>query len=153
MLIRALLVAALALAALAPSASAITTLNVIPHGQQAPGVPWATAPGMLPADTQARMYDRITPLFRNITDQQLIPSADGTGYYKSAALLEQDDPSLIFSQTVAGEVPVSGTVTATIKRDAYGVPHIYSPTDDGAIDHTPIPDDYRDHVQSYFDGH
>src|SRR4051794_247811 len=49
------------------SASADTTLNIVPHGNVGPGVPWATAPGILPADTQAKMYDRITPLFRNIT--------------------------------------------------------------------------------------
>ncbi len=132
MLRRALPVAVLALAAFAPNASAVTTLNVIPHGQVAPGVPWASAPGILPADTQAKMYDRITPLFRNITDAQLVPSADGTGYYKSAALLAEDDPSYVLSQTVSGKAADGSTVTATIKRDPYGVPHIFSSTDAGA---------------------
>ena len=63
----ALTACALALAAfvLVPaSAGAATTLNIIPHGQWEPGVSWATAPGILPAETQAKMYDRITPLFR-----------------------------------------------------------------------------------------
>ncbi|HEY5143149.1 MAG TPA: penicillin acylase family protein [Solirubrobacteraceae bacterium] len=133
MLKRAILVAALALAAFAPNASAVTELNIVPHGQEAPGVPWASTPGILPADTQAKMYDRITPLFRNITDAQLIPSADGSGYYKSAALLPQDDPSFVSSQTVSGTSPTAGAVSATIKRDPYGVPHIYSDTDAGAI--------------------
>jgi hypothetical protein len=72
---------------LAPSASAVTTLNVIPHGQWEPGVPWAASPGLLPAETQAQMYDRLTPLFRDVTDAQLVPSLDGSGYYKSAALV------------------------------------------------------------------
>lgn len=133
MLKRATLVAALALAAFAPTASAVTTLNIVPHGQVAPGVPWANAPGILPADTQARMYDRLTPLFRNVTDQQLIPSEDGTGYFKSEALLPENDPSFVLSQTVSGTSPSAGPVSATIKRDAYGVPHIYSATDAGAI--------------------
>src|SRR4051794_33290357 len=86
---RAILAAALTLAAAAPTASADTTLNIILHGNQAPGVPWATTPGILPADTQAKMYDRITPLFRNITDDVLKPSTDGSGFYKSAALLPE----------------------------------------------------------------
>src|SRR3954453_5700144 len=62
---RAVLAALAVLAVIAPSASAETALNVVPHGQRAPGVPWAGVPGMLPADAQARMYDRLTPLFRN----------------------------------------------------------------------------------------
>ncbi len=132
MLRRALLVAVLTLAVLAPSASAATTLNVIPHGQVAPGVPWAGTPGILPADTQAKMYDRITPLFRDITDAQLVPSSDGTGYYKSAALLAENDPSYVLSQTVNGKSADGTPVTATIKRDPYGVPHIFSATDAGA---------------------
>jgi acyl-homoserine lactone acylase PvdQ len=132
---RAIVAAALALAAVIPvaSASADTTLNVVPHGNQAPGVPWASTPGMLPADTQAKMYDRITPLFRDITDAVLKPSTDGTGYYKSAALLAENDPSLITSETVGGTSPTAGAVNARIKRDNYGVPHIYSATDAGAI--------------------
>ena len=58
----------------------------------------------------------------------LQPSADGTGYFKSAKLLAADDPSLITDDTVTA----SG-LTARIRRDAYGVPHIYSATDDGVI--------------------
>ncbi|HMJ34963.1 MAG TPA: penicillin acylase family protein [Baekduia sp.] len=130
---RAILAAAVTLAAAAPTASADTTLNIIPHGNEGPGVPWATTPGFLPADTQAKMYDRITPLFRNITDDVLKPSADGTGYYKSAALLAEDDPSFVTSQTVSGTSPTAGPVSARIKRDPYGVPHIYADTDAGAI--------------------
>ena len=130
---RPVLAALLALTVTAPGAQAATRLNVIPHGQRAPGVPWGSTPGMLPADTQARMYDRITPLFRNVTDAVLVPSTDGSGYYKSADLLPENDPSFIFSQTVNGTSPTAGAVSATIKRDAYGVPHIYSDTDAGVI--------------------
>lgn len=131
---RAITAATLALA-LVPvaSASADTTLNIVPHGNEAPGVPWASAPGILPADAQAKMYDRITPLFRNVTDDVLKPSTDGTGYYKSAALLAESDPSLITSDAVGGTSPSAGPVSARIKRDRYGVPHIYSDTDAGAI--------------------
>ena len=61
------------------------------------------------------------------------PSTDGTGYYKSAALVDENDPSLITNDTVAGTAPGVGAVSARIKRDAYGVPHIYSDTDAGVI--------------------
>jgi hypothetical protein len=133
MLLRLLLAITAALLLAASPASAETALNVIPHGQQGPGVPWASAPGMLPADAQARMYDRLTPLFRNVTPAHLQPSADGSGYFKSSALLPENDPSLITSQTISGTSPSAGPVTATIKRDAYGVPYIFSNTDAGAI--------------------
>ena len=104
--------AALALASPAPAA---TTLNIIPHGQFEPGVPWASTPGLLPdvAKVQARMYDRITPLYRNITPNVLTPSTDGTGYYKSAALLPENDPSFISSETASGTAPGVGAVSAT----------------------------------------
>jgi acyl-homoserine lactone acylase PvdQ len=130
---RVLVLAAVVLGVAAPSATAATTLNVIPWGQGEPGVSWASVPGMLPAQTQAQMYDRLTPLFRNVTDAQLVPSTDGSGYYKSAALLPENDPSFILSENVAGTAPEVGAVSARIKRDNYGVPHIYSDTDAGAI--------------------
>ncbi|WCB96672.1 hypothetical protein DSM104299_05437 [Baekduia alba] len=133
---RAILATALSAAAfITPAASAVadTTLNVVPHGNETPGVPWATAPGILPADTQAKMYDRITPLFRDIDENVLKPSTDGTGYYKSAALLPQNDPSFVTTENVGGTSPTAGAVSATIQRDRYGVPHIYSGTDAGAV--------------------
>src|SRR5919107_5052746 len=101
MIRRAAVMASLVLAGVPAGAVASTELNVIPHGQHEPGVAWATVPGMLPANTQALMYDRLTPLGRNITDAQLAPSADGTGYFKSAKLLAADDPSLITDQTIS----------------------------------------------------
>ncbi|MGZ6705772.1 MAG: penicillin acylase family protein [Solirubrobacteraceae bacterium] len=130
---RALAIAVCALGAFATPAAAVTTLSVIPHGQFEPGVPWANTPGLLPADTQAQMYNRLTPLFRNVGDAQLQPSTDGTGYYKSSAFLPESDPSFISSEVVTGVSPSAGPVTATIKRDNYGVPHVYSDTDAGVI--------------------
>jgi acyl-homoserine lactone acylase PvdQ len=130
---RALALATVMLGVLAPAATAATTLNVIPHGQWEPGVSWGSTPGMLPAQTQAQMYDRLTPLFRDVTDAQLVPSTDGSGYYKSAALLPENDPSFLLTENVAGAAPGVGAVSARIKRDAYGVPHVYSDTDPGVI--------------------
>ena len=120
--------ALLALALVPAGAQAQTELNIIPHGQHQPGAQWATAPGMLPANAQALMYDRLTPLGRNITGAVMQPSFDGSGYFKSARMLAADDPSLITDETIT-----SGDRSARIRRDAYGVPHIYSPTDDGVI--------------------
>ena len=128
MIRRALVLTSLLLASTPAAARAATELNVIPHGQHEPGVAWATVPGMLPANAQALMYDRLTPLGRNVTDAVLQPSADGSGYFKSAALLAPDDPSLITDETVS-----AGALSARIRRDAYGVPHVYSGTDDGVI--------------------
>jgi len=132
MLRRALVLASLAVAAFPAVAAAETELNVIPHGQHEPGAAWASRPGMLPANAQALMYDRLTPLGRNVTDAVLKPSADGTGFYKSAKLLAADDSSLITDETVTAQAG-GRTLTARIRRDAYGVPHIYSATDDGVI--------------------
>jgi hypothetical protein len=110
---RALALAVVVLGVLAPTAMAATTLNIIPHGQGEPGVSWSGLPGMLPLETQAQMYDRLTPLYRDVTDAQLVPSADGTGFYKSAALVDENDPSLITNDTVAGTAPGVGAVSAT----------------------------------------
>jgi acyl-homoserine lactone acylase PvdQ len=129
---RALALAVVALGVLAPAAAAETALNIIPQGQQEPGVSWAGLPGILPADAQAQMYNRLTPLFRKVGPAQLAPSADGGGYFKSAALLPENDPSFVTSSVVAGGSP-AGPVSATVKRDPYGVPNIYSSTDAGVI--------------------
>jgi len=128
MIRRAIVLSSMLLAWMPAAAGAATELNVIPHGQHEPGVAWAGAAGMLPANTQALMYDRLTPLGRNVTDAALQPSGDGSGFFKSARLLAPDDPSLITDESVS-----SGALTARIRRDAYGVPHIYSATDDGVI--------------------
>lgn len=130
---RALAAALLLLVVAVPAASAKTMLNVVPHGNRTPGVPWATTPGILPADTQARMYDRLTPLYRNVTDAQLTPSPDGSGYFKSAELRSIDDPIYVSSQDVSGTSPSAGPVKATIKRDPYGIPYVFSDSDAGAV--------------------
>jgi len=114
----------------APAASAETALNVIPQGQSQSGVSWLTAPGMLPAQAQARMYNRLTPLYRDIGAAQVTASTDGTGYFKSSALLKVDDPSLITDLTITGTAG-GKAVSARIRRDNYGVPHIFSETDAG----------------------
>src|SRR3954452_733924 len=105
--------------ALAPAASAgdqvtppkdfaKTALNIIPSGQPG-GIP--PPPG---ADTQAHMYDGLTPLFDNVTNSDL------TKYFKSEK----------FGISTAGP----GTVEAgprpgvTIVRDQFDVPHVTAPT-------------------------
>ena len=124
--------AVLALAGCPGVAAAKTELNVIPHGQTQPGAAWTTLPGMLPADAQARMYDRMTPFGANVTDAMLQPSPDGSGFFKSAALKPADDPSFITDDTI--DATAGGrTLSARIRRDAYGVPNVYSATDDGVI--------------------
>ena len=79
------------------------------------------------------MYDRITPLFRNITPDVLhrAPTAPGTTSRPRCSPRTTRRSSL--SETVSGTSPSAGAVSARIKRDAYGIPHIYSDTDAGAI--------------------
>ena len=132
MIRRAAALALLVLAGTPAGAGAVTELGVLPHGQAQPGVSWGTTPGILSPDTQALMYDRLTPLGRNVTDATLAPSADGAGFFKSSRLLAADDPSLITDETVTGTVR-GAAVSARIRRDAFGVPHVYSATDDGVV--------------------
>src|SRR5918998_1315661 len=128
MISRVAVLALLALAVAPAGAAAQTELNILPHGQHQPGAQWAMAPGMLPPNAQALMYDRLTPLGRNITPAVMQPSFDGSGYFKSARMLAAGDPSLITDETIT-----AGDLSARIRRDAYGVPHIYSSTDAGVI--------------------
>jgi acyl-homoserine lactone acylase PvdQ len=105
-------VAALAALALAPAAPAAdfaeTALNVIPSGQyQTPG------PG---ADSQAQLYNNLTPRYDNVTD------ADLPNFFKSEAL----GPATVVSE----ETPRPGV---TIRRDDYNVPHVYGQTNDDVI--------------------
>jgi hypothetical protein len=97
-------------------------------------VSWAGLPGLLPADTQARMYNRLTPLFRNVGPAQLVPSTDGSGYVKSEALLPENDPSFMGSDVIgANAPPAPGRSPPRSNATRYGVPHIYSATDAGVI--------------------
>jgi acyl-homoserine lactone acylase PvdQ len=131
--LRATLSSCVLAAVFAVPAQATVELNIIPHGQGEPGASWLTAPGILPSDAQAKMYDRITPLYRDIQANVTTPSEDGTGFYKSSRLITNpEDPALITDKTVTGSIR-GLALTARIRRDAYGVPHIYSATDDGVI--------------------
>ena len=125
---RAVALASLLLALAPAGAAAATELNVIPHGQQEPGVAWAGVPGNAPGQRAGADVRPPHPARRQHQDAVLQPSTDGTGYFKSARLLAPDDPSLITDETVS-----SGALSARIRRDAYGVPHVYSGTDAGVV--------------------
>ena len=90
-----------------------TALNIIPSGQ------YGSIPIPTGADTQAHMYDDLTPLFDNVT------AADLTTFFKSEK----------FGVDTAGP----GTVEAvprpgvTITRDSYNVPHVEAPTHDDGV--------------------
>src|SRR4051794_31034567 len=89
-------------------------LNIIPSGQYQPGV---SAPdGALPPDTQAQMYAGLTPLYDQVTPNDL------TKYFKSEKLTS-DDSCPCRPETV----PRPGV---TIIRDKYNVPHITGVTRD-----------------------
>ncbi len=90
-----------------------TALNIIPSGQYG-GLPPPDG-----ADRQAKMYDRLTPLFDQVT------GADLTQYFKSER----------FGVDTAGpgtpeSVPYPGV---TIIRDQFNVPHVTATTYDGGI--------------------
>jgi acyl-homoserine lactone acylase PvdQ len=93
---------------------AATARNIIPSGQLG-SVP--VPPG---ADTQAKMYDALTPLFDKVTN------ADIGRDFKSEALgrVGADGPGTPES------VPRAGV---TLVRDRYGVPHITAKTYDAGI--------------------
>jgi acyl-homoserine lactone acylase PvdQ len=114
MLRRTSLACAVALAFAAPAAAkdyAPDALNIIPSGQ------YGSVPIPQGADTQALMYDGLTPLFDQVT------APDLTKYFKSEAL-------------GAGGSPGPTTVEATprkgvkIVRDSFNVPHITGKTHD-----------------------
>jgi acyl-homoserine lactone acylase PvdQ len=92
---------------------AATALNIIPSGQYG-GVP--VHPG---ADTQAKMYDGLTPLFDDVR------KADLFTYFKSEGLgVGPDGP------TTAEPVPRPGV---RIVRDKYNVPHVTGATHDDGV--------------------
>jgi len=117
----AIVVATFAMLALPAVASATdyaaTSLNIIPSGQLQPGEPAAPKPN----DAQATMYDGLTPLFDNVTNDDL------TTYFKSEALnsLGTDGPGT--NETVPNHSGI------TITRDTYGVPHVDADTYDDGI--------------------
>jgi acyl-homoserine lactone acylase PvdQ len=90
-----------------------TALNIIPSGQYG-GVPINPA-----ADTQAKMYDGLTPLFDNVTP------ADLTTYFKSEKFgVDTATPSTVET------VPRPGV---TITRDSFNVPHVDGATHDDGV--------------------
>ena len=90
-----------------------TALNILPSGQ------WGGLPLNPNADSQARMYDGLTPLFDDVS------SADLTTYFKSEKFgLSTDGPG------TNEPVPRAGV---TITRDRFNVPHVRATTYNGGI--------------------
>ncbi len=115
----AIVMAALALgvpaaqAARTPIDYAQTARNIIPSGQPG-GFPFP--PG---ADTQAKMYNALTPLFDHVTKGDLFSD------FKSEAFgLGTDGPG------TPEPVPYPGV---TIVRDRFDVPHVTATTHDGGV--------------------
>ena len=100
---------------------AATALNIIPSGQWGAIPPPPGSGNFLPADRQAEMYDGLTPLFDNVTNDDL------TTYFKSEALgsLGTDGPG-------TPEV-IPGRPEIQITRDIYNVPHVVSSTHEGGV--------------------
>ncbi|MBV9194314.1 MAG: penicillin acylase family protein [Solirubrobacterales bacterium] len=89
---------------------AIVARNIIPSGQ------YGAVPPPPGADTQARMYDALTPLFNHVTNRNLL------------ADFKADPLGTAGSGPLTGErVPHAGI---TIVRDRFHVPHIYGRTRD-----------------------
>ena len=126
---RAVVLAALVLAGVPASPAPATELNVIPHGQHAVRRGVGHAPGMLPAERPgAHVRPAHAAAGATSPTRSSSPAPTAAGYFKSARLLAPDDPSLITDETVSAD-----GLTARIRRDAYGVPHVYSDTDAGVI--------------------
>jgi acyl-homoserine lactone acylase PvdQ len=105
------------LAAQPTSAAAVdyaqTALNIIPSGQ------FGSVPPPSGADTQAKMYDGLTPFFYDVTNARLFQ------YFKS----ERFGVDTAGPGTQEG-VPHPGV---TIIRDKFHVPHVYATKRDGGI--------------------
>ncbi len=106
-----------ALAAVPTSAGAAdyaqTARNIIPSGQ------YGAVPPPPGADTQAKMYDGLTPLFDQVTDAHL------QTYFKSERFgIGSEGPGTVET------VPRAGV---KIVRDKYNVPHVNATTYDGGI--------------------
>ncbi len=90
-----------------------TSLNIIPSGQLG-GVPIPAG-----ADTQALMYDGLTPLFDQVANSDL------TTYFKSERFgIDTSGPG------TNEPVPRAGV---TITRDKFSVPHVHATTYDGGV--------------------
>jgi acyl-homoserine lactone acylase PvdQ len=90
-----------------------TALNIIPSGQ------WGSLPVPPGADSQAKMYDGLTPLFDQVSNGDL------TKFFKSEGLgIGPDGPG------TNEPVPRPGV---TITRDRFNVPHVDAETYDDGI--------------------
>ena len=92
---------------------AATARNIIPSGQ------YGAVPPPAGADTQAKMYDALTPLFDKVTNGAL-----STDFKSEVFGVGSDGPGK------AESVPRRGV---TIVRDRFNVPHVRSKTYDGGI--------------------
>jgi acyl-homoserine lactone acylase PvdQ len=112
----AVLTTAFALATTPASARdyADTALNIVPSGQ------FGAVPAPSGADTQAKMYDGLTPLFDKVSD------ADLRRFFKSEAL---NRPG-VDGPTRTRRLPRRGV---TLTRDKYGVPFVKATTTSGAL--------------------
>jgi acyl-homoserine lactone acylase PvdQ len=88
---------------------ASTALNIVPSGE------WGDLPVPKGADTQAKMYDGLTPLAGHVTTRDL------SRYFKSERLTDKGQGHL------RTERPRKGV---RIVRDKFNVPHIFAKTDD-----------------------
>jgi acyl-homoserine lactone acylase PvdQ len=101
-------------ATISPKDDAATALNIIPSGQQG-GFPFPAG-----ANTQAQMYNALTPLFDHVTNSDLLKD------FKSEKFgVGPDGPGTI------EPVPFPGV---TIVRDRFDVPHVTATTHDGAVE-------------------
>jgi len=92
---------------------AATSLNIIPSGQ------WGAIPPPPGADSQALMYDALTPLFNNVSWDDIQEN------FKSQGLGVGPDGPTTNEPVPRGDV--------TIVRDRFNVPHVTSTTYDGGI--------------------
>jgi acyl-homoserine lactone acylase PvdQ len=85
--------------------------NILPSGQYQTNVPGA--------NTQALMYDALTPLFDQVTPNDLF-----TDFKSEKLSVDTDGP------TTPESVPFPGV---TVLRDRFNVPHVYASTREGGI--------------------
>jgi acyl-homoserine lactone acylase PvdQ len=106
-----------ALGATAPKDYSQTALNIIPSGQADPGE--TLLPGVLPNDTQAQMYNALTPLFNHVTNADLTTDFKSEKFGTAGQCPCTTEP-----------VPYPGV---TLIRDKYDVPHVSATTHAGGV--------------------
>jgi acyl-homoserine lactone acylase PvdQ len=111
------LTAPAALGATAPKDYSQTALNIIPSGQAEPSE--TLLPGVLPNDTQAQMYNALTPLFNHVTNADLTTDFKSETFGTSGECPCNTEP-----------VPYAGV---TLIRDKYDVPHVSATTHAGGV--------------------